>query len=52
MLHRYFGECVNFTRKQPVNSIHRKTMLKQYFLSNLDADREWESKVFTVIQLL
>lgn len=36
MLHWYFSECVNFTGKRPVNSIQRKTMLKQYFLPNLE----------------
>jgi hypothetical protein len=36
MLHWYFSECVIFTGKRQVNSNQRKTMLKQYFLPNLE----------------
>lgn len=51
MLHRYFSECVNFTGKQHVNSVHRKTMLKQYFCLIWTPTGNGNQGVHTVIQL-
>jgi pyruvate/2-oxoacid:ferredoxin oxidoreductase beta subunit len=38
MLHWYFSECVNFTSKRLIHSIHRNHVIT-IFLSNLAADR-------------
>lgn len=43
MLHWYFSECVNFTSKRLIHNIHRNHVIT-IFLSNLAADREWESR--------